>query len=87
MRTAVTDEQPGNRKRKPLDSLVELVFENARDRGRRRKGPGFTVVTNPQNPPAPWNDMTAELKLILSPAVRLRLGLLKPGRKSESNAA
>lgn len=68
-----------------MDSLAQLVLDNAGDR--RRKGPGFRVVTNPQNPPAPWNDMTTELRLVLSPAVRLRLGLLKSGRKTRSSAA
>ncbi len=72
-----------------LDSLAQQVLDNEAER-RRRKGPGFSVITNPQNPPAPWNDMQAELTLILSPSVRMRLGLgktLKSGRKTRSSAA
>lgn len=42
-----------------------------------RKGPGFAVTTNPQNPPASWNEMNSPMVLVLSPKVRARI---KPKR-------
>ena len=68
-----------------MDSLAQQVLDNERERRTRRKGPGFSVVANSQNPPRPWNDMRKPLKLILSAAVRAKLGL-KSSRKMGSSA-